>query len=255
MTITPALLNLGCGDRINPNWVNVDFHPTNVNAIPFDLNQGIPFPDSVFDVVYHSHLLEHFPKEHAQFFLKDCFRVLKPNGIIRIVVTDLETIVRIYLLMLNKSLKGDVVAQQRYEWIILELFDQMVRNHSGGAMLDYWQRKPMPAENFAIKRMGSAAKDSIARVHSHTNDTQPTPHSIITLDPLKIGHFRLSGEVHQWMYDRYSLHKLLQETGFNDVNVCRADESRIPDFNSYLLDIEMDGSTRKPSSLFIEAFK
>ena len=255
MNTSFALLNLGCGGHINANWVNVDYLASAANVIPFDLKQGIPFPDSVFDVVYHSHLLEHFPKEYALTFLKDCYRVLKPGGIIRTVVPDLENIARLYLILLEKSLKGDEEAQKRYEWVILELFDQMVRNHSGGAMLDYWQQNPMPAEDFVIERMGPEAKDSIEKIRSNPDNIKSTLHSTIPFDPLKIGQFRLASVVHQWVYDRYSLSKLLQEAGFKDIKACRADESRIPDFNSYLLDIEMDGSTRKPSSLFIEAFK
>ena len=56
------------------------------------------------------------------------------------------------------------------------------------------------------------------------------------------------------MYDRYSLKRLLEQVGFIDVRVCRADDSRIPDFNSYGLDM-IDGKIRKPDSLFMEAMK
>jgi hypothetical protein len=42
--------------------------------------------------------------------------------------------------------------------------------------------------------------------------------------------------------------------GFIDVRVCRADDSRIPDFNSYGLDM-IEGKIRKPDSLFMEAMK
>jgi hypothetical protein len=57
------------------------------------------------------------------------------------------------------------------------------------------------------------------------------------------------------MYDRYSLGKLLKQAGFREVRVFRADESMIANFNSYLLDIEPDGSVRKPDSLFMEGRK
>jgi hypothetical protein len=57
------------------------------------------------------------------------------------------------------------------------------------------------------------------------------------------------------MYDRYSLRLLLENAGFKHASVCGADESHIPNFNSYLLDIEADGSVRKPDSLFMEGQK
>jgi len=249
-------VNLGCGQRIHSQWINIDFKSKNSEVITHDLCKGLPFESNSCDVVYHSHLLEHFAKSYAQIFLNNCYRVLKPDGIIRVVVPDLETIARLYLILLEKSLKGDQEAQKRYEWIILELFDQMVRNASGGAMLDYWRQNPIPAENFIIERLGSEVKNSIARIRSNPDaNIQPTAPPVHPLDPHKTGQFRLSGEVHQWMYDRYSLGKLLQEAGFDDIKVCKADESRIPDFNSYLLDIEPDGSVRKPDSLFMEAKK
>ena len=79
--------------------------------------------------------------------------------------------------------------------------------------------------------------------------------SLMNLLTSKIGKFRLSGEIHQWMYDKYSLGKLLKETGFKNIKVCNSFESSIPDFNKYHLDIEEDNSIRKPDSLFMEAIK
>ncbi|MBW1728369.1 MAG: glycosyltransferase [Deltaproteobacteria bacterium] len=248
------LLNLGCGNRYHSAWTNVDFTSTGPGVIAHDLTKGIPFADQSFDVVYHSHLLEHFSRDAAPQFIQECYRVLKPGGIIRMVVPDLETIARLYLILLEKSLAGDTEAQKRYEWILLELFDQMVRNHPGGAMLEYWRQNPMPAEDFVLERAGSEVKNVIAQLSAQPQNPAQPP-SRTDLDPLTIGKFRLSGEVHQWMYDRYSLGKLLREAGFEDVRVCQADESNIPDFKTYLLDIEADGSVRKPDSLFMEARK
>jgi hypothetical protein len=66
--------------------------------------------------------------------------------------------------------------------------------------------------------------------------------------------FRRSGEVHQWMYDRLSLQRLLESHGFEQVRRCTAHESRIADFASYELDA-VGGQVRKPDSLFMEAAK
>ena len=57
------------------------------------------------------------------------------------------------------------------------------------------------------------------------------------------------------MYDRFSLRRLLQQSGFTDVAVCGADESRITGFEDYLLDVEPGGQIRKPVSLFMEGVK
>lgn len=68
------------------------------------------------------------------------------------------------------------------------------------------------------------------------------------------GMFRNSGEAHKWMYDRYSLRRLLQSCEYTDIKVCTASESRIANFNTYRLDA-VDGITRKPDSLFMEALR
>ena len=69
------------------------------------------------------------------------------------------------------------------------------------------------------------------------------------------GLFRASGEIHRWMYDKFSLGRLLGEIGFTDICVCKFDESRIPNFTSYLLDNTPKGTIRKADSLFMEAKK
>src|SRR5713101_3179889 len=76
-----SCLNLGCGERFHPAWVNVDlaYLP---GVMRCDLRDGIPFPDRSFSIVYHSHLLEHLPREHAPAFLLECNRVLQPGGIL-----------------------------------------------------------------------------------------------------------------------------------------------------------------------------
>jgi predicted SAM-dependent methyltransferase len=62
-----------------------------------DLTRNFPWQDESVDVVYSSHMLEHFSREHGRLFLAECHRVLKIGGIIRIVVPDLEYIARQYL--------------------------------------------------------------------------------------------------------------------------------------------------------------
>ena len=253
------LLNLGCGHHYHSAWINVDFASETPGVVAHDLKEGLPFPGESFDAVYHSHLLEHFSKAYAPIFLRECFRVLKPKGIIRVVVPDLERIARIYLELLEHALEGDKVSQDRYEWIVLEMFDQMVRNKPGGAMLDYWKQNPMPTEDFVIERVGSEVLNALAVLRSPTAISQAANHAEEDTrtdeHALRIGTFRLSGEMHQWMYDRYSLSVLLKDAGFHNIHQCGADDSSIPDFGRYGLDLELDGSVRKPDSLFMEATK
>ena len=65
--------------------------------LPHDLRRGIPFPDGSVDAVYHSHVLEHIDRSAVPGCLAEIRRVLRIGGVHRIVVPDLELVVRNYL--------------------------------------------------------------------------------------------------------------------------------------------------------------
>jgi predicted SAM-dependent methyltransferase len=108
-------LNIGCGTSGIPGWVNIDNSPTILlSRLPFgrrifrtpdwprdvlraDVRKRIPFLDSSVSYIYSSHTFEHFTYEESLAVAKECFRVFKPGGILRIVVPDLGMIVRDYL--------------------------------------------------------------------------------------------------------------------------------------------------------------
>ncbi len=242
----PVLCNLGCGTRIHPEWINIDFHGDGRRVFTWDLRRGLPFPDGSCDVVYSSHAIEHFERAGAQQFLQECRRILKHRGIIRLVAPDLEGIARAYLSCLDAVRKGEAGAADRYEWIVIELLDQLVRHRSGGEMLKYWCRDTVPAEDFVAERVGVEYWRARPQCLGRQLTDEP-------LDARQVGEFRLGGEVHQWMYDRYSLGKLLSDIGFDDIRAYGADESSIPGFIDYRLDTESDGSVYKPDSFFLEA--
>lgn len=92
-------LNLGSGPRgKNSNdWINIDgFNDENVHYL-CDFNKRLPFQDETFDGIFCEHVLEHFDFNNGSMLLKECIRILKPNGIIRIVVPDGEQILKSYV--------------------------------------------------------------------------------------------------------------------------------------------------------------
>ena len=250
--------NLGCGGCFHPDWINLDLAPQSAHVVRHDLRTRLPLGDGSCEVVYHSHLLEHLPHAVAPVFLQECYRVLVPGGILRVVVPDLEMIARLYLKNLEQASAGDTEAAHRYEWLVLELIDQMVRQESGGEMLRYWQQNPMPAEEFVVERTGNEVLQFIesyrAKAKTQFRADAP-PAAYRSPNPEDVTKFRATGEVHQWMYDRWSLRLLLENAGFHEIKICAAGESEIPDFNRYRLDLNPDGSVRKPDSLFMEARK
>lgn len=279
-----SYLNLGCGSRYHPAWTNVDFVSTGPGVISFDLRTGIPFEDETFEVVYNSHLLEHFTRDEATNFIYKCKRVLKPSGIIRVVVPDLEGIVRAYLMTLESVRKDVPEREADYSWMIIELLDQLVRNRPGGYMLSYLQNDAKFNIDFILQRCGVEAGKIIDNNNKNTMNYDhlnvPARHNLLekittiikaithpyiiknkliklflgkqyTL--YQIARFRNSGEVHQWMYDDYSLKRLLEENGFSSVVRTTAVTSYIEGWANFNLDTEPDGSIYKPDSLYMEA--
>jgi predicted SAM-dependent methyltransferase len=262
-------LNLGCGYHYHDDWTNLDFVSTGEQVIAHNLLAGIPFNNDTFEVVYHSHVLEHFLKDDAVSFLNECNRVLKPNGIIRVAIPDLEQIARNYIRYLEDSINGVTGASEKYNWTMLELMDQAVRTKGGGEMATYVADTSKNNDDFLIARNGKETEDLIKNLRSQKTQTNTKPtyglkqriKSKLTrlllgddIKALNLGKFRLSGEIHQWMYDRYSLTELLKKVGFKDVKVVKADESSVKDWNVFQLDMS-NGKIRKPDSLFIEAVK
>jgi hypothetical protein len=177
---------------------------------------------------------------------------------LRLVVPDLEAAVREYLLQLEGAIRGEPGAEERHEWMIVELLDQLTRRVSGGFMARWWRSHPLAARELIEKRLGGEAMEWIERFEEESKSGRRllTHTEIFELeDPTKKAalQFNQRGEMHRWMYDRVSLSRHLREAGFRDVQVCQADTSGIEGFVSYHLDTNEQGKVRKPDSIFIEA--
>jgi hypothetical protein len=194
-------------------------------------------------------------------------------------VPDLERIALLYLRILDKALTGDAESGYDYMWIMLELYDQTVRGKPGGAMLEYLKQNPIPNEKMVYERLGEEARQIISRLRR--NDSGRPRDSLRgrwlnpiyclrdrmraalvrrllgrhDYDALMLGRFRLSGEIHQWMYDRYSLARLLQQSGFGTSIERTGVESAIVNWAQFNLDSDQDGTVYKPDSLWMEAIK
>lgn len=95
----PLKLHLGCGTVYKDGWINIDNNSDkNIKKLDlnYDLSDGIPFEKDSVDYIYNEHFLEHLTVEEGQVFLKDCLRVLKKGGVMRIAMPDLEYSVKEY---------------------------------------------------------------------------------------------------------------------------------------------------------------
>jgi predicted SAM-dependent methyltransferase len=85
-------IEFGTWEKRFDGWITVDLDER--SDICLDVSLPLPFPDNCVSQIYSSHLLEHlsYPKPMTT-FLKECHRILKPEGTIRIAVPN----ARIYL--------------------------------------------------------------------------------------------------------------------------------------------------------------
>jgi predicted SAM-dependent methyltransferase len=255
-------VNLGCGNRFHPDWINIDIASTGPGVLAHDISQGLPLASNSCDVVYHSHVLEHLRRRDVPKFLAECFRVLSPGGIIRVAVPDLEQICRIYLRKLEGALQGDPQSTKDYEWMMLELYDQTVREHGHSEMWIALNERGMSKDPFVRSRIGD--------LHQQAGSAHPRKEGMFKqfarfflkhllwfkqVRSWKIGRFRLAGEVHQWMYDRFSLGQVLLTAGFQNPTKQQAETSLIPGWAQFNLDTLPDGTSYKPDSLYMEAIK
>ena len=68
-----------------------------------DARKKLKFKENSVDFIYSSHMIEHFYPKEAFNFLKECYRILRPGGILRLAVPDLEKSSKKYLEDIKKN--------------------------------------------------------------------------------------------------------------------------------------------------------
>ncbi len=261
------IVNCGCGKKYDKRMLNLDFNG-NEDVRQCDITKGLPLKDDSVDWIYNSCFLEHLTPEQADEFLWECRRTLKIGGGIRIVVPDLEDICRAYLSQLEAVEQSDNDrTQSRYEYSVIELVDQFTRGFSGGEMLRYWRRKDKDAD-YLKKRHGNEIQEvaDLPEGSTYTGIKRKVRDALKGVRDntiaktrayqcYKAGEFALAGEQHKWMYDRYSVIKLLERNGYHDVSLKEFNDSAIPQWKDFRLEINEDGSEYKPHCIYVEGYK
>lgn len=82
-------LNLGCGDVHLDGWVNIDLDSDKAD-IRHDLAKPLPYDDNTVDFIYSEHFIEHLTLKQGLALLRECRRVLKPGGVVRVATPNLS---------------------------------------------------------------------------------------------------------------------------------------------------------------------
>jgi len=105
-------LQIGAGDSILEGWLNTDYIPSHRRVIFLDATKRFPFEDGSFEYVFSEHQIEHLTYKEGLSMLRECYRILKAGGKIRIATPDLMALIGLY-----SQDKSDL--QQRYiKWFI-----------------------------------------------------------------------------------------------------------------------------------------
>jgi SAM-dependent methyltransferase len=169
----PLWVQFGCGLCTPPGWLHFDsslamrlqklpligaFMPVGefgrfpANAHYGDIIRGLPIPDNSVDLLYCSHVLEHLTLEEFRLALRNCYRHLRPGGIFRLVVPDLEIMAQEYV----KSTSPDAaIAFMQLTWLGRETQSRSLMGFlkdwlSRGQHLWMWDYKSLARELEAV---------------------------------------------------------------------------------------------------------
>jgi len=95
-------LQLGCGDQIFENYINVDYKRIDGVDVQADI-RWLPFKDNSIEVIETYHTIEHIPRQEITSTLEDWFRVLKRGGKLVIELPDFDQNCRDYLDAIEKK--------------------------------------------------------------------------------------------------------------------------------------------------------
>jgi len=79
------------------NWKVMDIAPTADFVHDLNSTNKFEFDDNSINAIYTSHTLEHILPEYQKNTFTEIYRILEPNGSIRIVVPDVEKAVNAYV--------------------------------------------------------------------------------------------------------------------------------------------------------------
>jgi predicted SAM-dependent methyltransferase len=90
-------LHWGCGPRAVPGWTNSDRRAAPGVDLPCDIREGLPVPEASFDYVASMHALQEIPYRELVPVLRELHRVLRPGGVLRLGLPDLDRAIRAYV--------------------------------------------------------------------------------------------------------------------------------------------------------------
>lgn len=176
-------VQFGCGFSTADGWLNFDSSPTlrverlpavgptvsrllARNSKPFpesvqygDILRGLPVAENSVAACYASHVLEHLSANDMRVALRNTLKILRPGGVFRLIVPDLESRAKVYLKDLESGASDANSRFMRATGLGLEsrpagLLGQIRLMLGGSQHLWMWDEPSMRAE---LERAGFVA--------------------------------------------------------------------------------------------------
>lgn len=126
-------VQIGSGPNPLSGWLNTDLTP-NKDVVFLDARERLPFDDCAVHYVFCEHLIEHLDYRDGVSLLRECFRVLKPGGRVRIATPDLGFIV---------SLQGHERSTENSRYVVWMCgqFFPSIEKHQNVFVMNIWFRQ------------------------------------------------------------------------------------------------------------------
>jgi ubiquinone/menaquinone biosynthesis C-methylase UbiE len=98
-------LHLGCGEKRIEGYINIDCRPLPTVDSVQNVKLLRSYKHNTVDVLYASHVLEHFGRWEYEHILQRWFDIIKPGGLLRLSVPDFSSICKHY----NKNENLEVI--------------------------------------------------------------------------------------------------------------------------------------------------
>lgn len=130
-------LHLGCGTNILKGWLNTDINAHD-SVMYLDASEPFPLKDDTLDYIFSEHMFEHLSYESGKAMLKECYRTLKPNGVLRLTMPTLDFLIKLY------NAPNNDIYQQYARWSLKQYAPQMYADF----IREYINMPPLVVNNF-----------------------------------------------------------------------------------------------------------
>ncbi len=110
-------LQIGSGPNYHEGWLCTDIVPVPPHTVYLDATRRFPFDDATFNFIYSEHMIEHISWNDGLSMLRECRRVMRPGGCIRVATPDLEVLIGLH------SGKDAPISERYIKWITDQQLD------------------------------------------------------------------------------------------------------------------------------------